>query len=163
MEKTNKIAFYPCCNTDFLEPYTALENYFDTFIFCDPNKSLIKRFNEVSDRLPKACLWSMALDKAIPRLHHIDILFYRRDSVGQGGSCVFVLGDQYFRHIAPKFSSEGGIIISDGSNARGKNWKGMNRKNGIGKYDRRFIPHPTLDFSELNGYKAVKTIQVLPA
>ena len=55
----------------------------------------------------------------------IDVLFYRRDSNGEGGSGLFVLGDAFLPHILKRFPSEGGLIITDGSNSRGSNFKRM--------------------------------------
>ena len=162
MKEHNRIAFYPCCNLDFIEPYEALDGLFDTFIFCDRNKSVRKKFEEVAESIPKARLLNLSIQDALKKISVIDILFYRRDSDGPGGSAIYVFGDKYFKDIAPKFSTAGAIIISDGSNARGANWRRMNRKNGLLKYDRHFIPHPTLDFSHLNGYKKIQTVQVMP-
>lgn len=161
-QEHKKIAFYPCCNDDFIEPYTELSGLFDTFIFCDPNRSIKKTFDQLSEKIPNARLLNLSIKEALLRISVIDLLFYRRDSAGPGGSAIYVLGDKYLKDIAPKFSKNGAIIISDGSNARGPNWRRMNRKNGLIKYERHFIPHPTLDFSHLNGYKEIKTIQVLP-
>ena len=76
---------------------------------------------------------------AIPALPVIDVLFYRRDSAGgEGGSGLFVLGDVFLRPFLEKFSTDGGLIITDGSNSRGGNFKKMTRISGLSKFSREF-------------------------
>jgi hypothetical protein len=70
----------------------------------------------------------------ISRLSVINVLFYRRDSAGEGGSGVFVLGDSFLPHILRRFPPEGGLIITDGSNSRGGNFEKMMRSNGMHKH-----------------------------
>jgi len=76
---------------------------------------------------------------AIPALPVIDVLFYRRDSAGgEGGSGLFVLGDVFLRPFLEKFSTDGGLIITDGSNSRGGNFEKMTRSSGLSKFSREF-------------------------
>ena len=56
---------------------------------------------------------------AIDKLPEINILFYRRDGMSEGGSGVQVLSDAYLEKLFAKFSQNGGKIITDGSNAFG--------------------------------------------
>jgi hypothetical protein len=74
----------------------------------------------------------------VPSLPSINVLFYRRDGVGEGGSGVFILGDSVLPHILKRFPAEGGLIITDGSNSRGGNFRKMIRKNGLNKHGWNF-------------------------
>lgn len=56
------------------------------------------------------------------------MFFHRGDSTGEGGSNIFWLGDCFFTEVLDALE-DGGLIVSDGSNARrefrssGKEWK----------------------------------------
>ena len=77
--------------------------------------------------------------EVLPNLSTIDVLFYRRDSDGEGGSDVFVLGDSILPLILNRFPSAGGLIISDGSNSRGGNFRKMKRQSGLRKHGWNFV------------------------
>jgi hypothetical protein len=64
---------------------------------------------------------------------------YRRDSDGEGGSGIFVLGDSVLPLILKRFPSEGGLIISDGSNSRGGNFRKMKRHSRLHKHGWNFV------------------------
>ena len=53
----------------------------------------------------------------IRRLSKIDLLFYRRDGMSEGGSGIEVLQDDFLSLVLKKFPKVGGSIITDGSNA----------------------------------------------
>jgi hypothetical protein len=78
--------------------------------------------------------------EVIQRLDTINVLFYRRDSDGEGGSGIYVLGDGYMKQLLPHLPSNGGLIITDGSNQRGRWFDKMTRKNGFSKYGWQFAP-----------------------
>lgn len=71
---------------------------------------------------------------ALARLDVIDLLFSRRDSSGEGGSGIFVLGDVFLRPLLKRFARRGGLIVTDGSNSRGSNFKKMVRRTGLTKH-----------------------------
>lgn len=133
-----RAAFYPCCAGDFEEPLELLRDFADDVVFCDVNASLRRHWDEFSQRragdLPRATFLLEDLRTAIERMDRIDVLFYRRDSGGEGGSGIFVLGDSVLPHLLRRFPREGGILITDGSNSRGGNFKRMIRPSGLTKH-----------------------------
>ena len=137
-----KIAFYPCCRLDLLRPLEILAAYADEVIFCDKDiniaakqQILIAKRPNVDPRARVQCRDARDVVKEIER---IDVLFYRRDGVGEGGSGLFVLGDSFLPEILARFPAEGGLIITDGSNSRGSNFRRMVRKSGLEKHGWRF-------------------------
>ena len=133
-----KIAFYPCCADDFEESYAILDELADEIIYCDLNKYSQKRFLQQRSSFPKAHFILKDAIEAIKEMDCIDVFFYRKDSSGTGGSCIFFFGDKIFPSIVEKLNKNGALIISDGSNARGSNWRKMSRKNGVEFYGRYF-------------------------
>lgn len=144
-----KTAFYPCCANDFSESITLLRHYVNRVIFCDPNHRLNFPAYLQQNKSMSAELWRGDALAAIPVLPEIDVLFYRRDNPeGEGGSGLFVLGDVFLRPFMENFSKDGGLIITDGSNSRGGNFKRMVRKSGLEKFGRHFTAsksQPLLD------------------
>ena len=155
-----KIAFYPCCADDFEESYAILDELVDEIIYCDMNKSAQRKFNEKRTSFPKAQFILRDAVEAIKEIDCIDFFFYRKDSAGAGGSCVFFFGDRVFPFIVEKLNKNGAIIISDGSNARGANWKKMSRKNGAELYGRQFKPADNQIYYNHRGNGPVLTIIV---
>ena len=102
---------------DVVSPMEILGKENVKYIFCD-----IRRYHnwteiEKSDALVtflKTDAW-----EAISRLPEINILFYRWDGTGEGGSGVEVLGDEYLTKLFSKIPLKGCTIITDGSNAFG--------------------------------------------
>ena len=47
--------------------------------------------------LPQASFLSLDVRAGLARLEKIDVLFYRRDSAGEGGSGVFILETPFFQ------------------------------------------------------------------
>jgi len=138
-----KTAFYPCCDRDIIEPLHLLSGYVDKIIFCDINPRLKTSWNRL---LPKGTKSNLPMAEFIvgdakevcSRLPGVNILFYRRDSTGEGGSALFVLGDIFLRPLLQHFPSNGGFIFTDGSNSRGGNFKKMIRRNGLVKHGWKF-------------------------
>jgi hypothetical protein len=128
-----KTAFYPCCADDIEEPLTLLKGYADKVIFCDLNRSH-KSVEGGQIGLPIATFLVGDVREKLPELPQISVLFYRRDSEGEGGSGVFILGDSVLPLLLKCFPAEGGLIITDGSNSRGNNFRKMISKNGLRKH-----------------------------
>jgi len=138
-----KTAFYPCCSLDIEEPIRLLTGYVDKIIFCDLNPSLRSRWTHILKNITDLNLPEIEFivgdaRKVCEQLTEIDILFYRRDSTGEGGSALFVLGDMILRPLLKHFSSDGGLIFTDGSNSRGGNFSKMIRRNGLIKHGWKF-------------------------
>jgi len=155
-----KIAFYPCCADDLEESYAILDDLVDEIIYCDMNKSAQRKFNEKRASFPKAHFILKDAIEAIKEMDCIDVFFYRKDSNGEGGSAIYFFGDKIFPFIVEKLNKNGAIIISDGSNARGSNWRKMTRKNGVKLYERFFKPADEQKYLECRGNGPVITIFV---
>jgi hypothetical protein len=116
-EIAKKVVFYPCCAIDFDYPTELLGTTENIFTFCDVRRNshwqAYKKSNPGSQFL-KTDAW-----EAIKKLERVDILFYRRDGMSEGGSGIEVLGDDYLSSVFFKLPAEGGSIITDGSNAFG--------------------------------------------
>ena len=67
----------------------------------------------------------------VKEIERIDVLFYRRYGVGEGGSGLFVLDESFLPDTLARFPASGGLIITDGSNSRGSNFKRMIRNSGL--------------------------------
>jgi hypothetical protein len=137
-----KTAFYPCCETDIVTPVTLMQSYVDRIVFCDIRELL----HEWKRRQPKDIVESAPISefvvgdaqKVMLKIPVIDVLYYRRDSSGEGGSGLYVLGDMFLRPLMARFSFSGGYIFTDGSNSRGGNFKRMVRRSGMEKFGRHF-------------------------
>ena len=132
-----KIAFYPCCASDFIDSIDILKNYTNEILFCDTSENSyidFKRFSLRYNNELKISYLSMDAKIAISEIINLDILFYRRDSGGEGGSAQYILGDEYLKIILPKFPNNGGLIITDGSNSRGGNYRKMKSIKGVVKH-----------------------------
>jgi hypothetical protein len=136
------IAFYPCCGVDIKEPLILLRDFVDEVIFCDIDNRLSKgwrrfvahaEFGSPSSTFPVG-----DINEIVHQLPVINLLFYRRDSAGDGVSGVFVLGDSVLPPILQHFPAVGGLIITDGSNSRGSNFKRMIRPAGLIKHGWKF-------------------------
>ena len=125
-----KIAFYPCCFRDFIQPREILAEYVDEIIFCDLQKN--PRWDQVpnKDESPKVTLIIEDVREYVKRLPTIDVLFYRKDGWGEGGSGLNINGSWGADNIATRFPKQGGLIITDGSNDRGHIYKKMLRPEG---------------------------------
>ena len=136
-----RVAFYPCCCRDVVEPVDLVQPYADRIVFCDIDKSLKSEWQTRTPRSPDSVQAEFRLDDArnvIASMAQIDVLFYRGDSEGEGGSGLFVLGDSVLPSILSKFPKQGGLIITDGSNSRGSNFKRMIRRSGLHKHGWHF-------------------------
>ena len=127
---------------DILRPLEILKPFADEVIFCDKDihlaaehQFLIAKRPNVAPRARVQC--GDARD-TVKDVEHIDVLFYRRDGVGEGGSGLFVLGDSFLPAVLARFPLNGGLIITDGSNSRGSNFTRMIRKSGLEKHGWRF-------------------------
>jgi hypothetical protein len=141
---------------DIEEPLYFLSGYVDRVIFCDINPKLIDCWKNIQHKiigtgLPTVEFMVGGAKDAIPKLPVIDALFYRRDSTGEGGSALFVLGDMFLRPLLQHFPSHGGLIFTDGSNSRGGNFKKMVRRNGLVKHGWKFSTTPEQPYLDPHG------------
>ena len=162
-----KVAFYPCCCSDFVEPVSLVQPYADRIVFCDIDERLKPDWNVKKLLLSKSPVQSeLRIDDArnvVAALSNIDVLFYRRDSAGEGGSALFVLGDSVLPSILAKFPIRGGLIITDGSNSRGSNFKRMIRPSGLRKHGWRFNLAQNQPLLESHGLHIITVLRDTPA
>jgi len=130
----HRVAFYPCCASDIVEPLSILKQYADEICFCDIRPLPRRVIAEHRVSPPTARFIQGDAREVITHIGRIDVLFYRRDSNGEGGSGLFVLGDTFFPRILEVFNPQGGLIITDGSNSRGGLFKKMKSTRGLTKY-----------------------------
>jgi hypothetical protein len=160
----HRVAFYPCCGLDIERPLQLLRPYADEVIFCDINKSLQprweRRLNALRPPGPRPTFLIGDVRQVISQITWINVLFYRRDSDGEGGSGVFVLGGSFLPQLLQRFPPDGGLIITDGSNSRGGNFKRMIRPNGMSKHGWIFCKSAEQPYLESDG---LYLITVAPA
>lgn len=122
-----RVGFYPCCSCDIEQPLELLRGFVDVVVFCDIDAKVrhyINKFRAAPDG-PSARFERGDAREVIEGLERIDVLFYRRDSSGEGGSGLLVLGHIFLRPLLKKLPADGALIITDGSNSRGNNFKKM--------------------------------------
>lgn len=112
-----RIVYYPCCANDVNFPIELLGIENTKYIFCDIRSH--RDWHKAKNLAATIKFLRMDAWVAIDKLPEIDILFYRRDGMSEGGSGVEVLGDDYLEKLFLKFPPNGGKIITDGSNAFG--------------------------------------------
>ncbi len=129
-----KIAFYPCCEFDVVEPLRLLSPFVDEVIFCDLKAAVATRGSKAARASNRVVTFITGdVRQVLMLVPQIDVLFYRRDSEGEGGSRIFILGDSVLPMILGRFNPAGGLIITDGSNSRGGNFRKMCSPRGLRK------------------------------
>lgn len=107
-------------------------------MFCDSKATLRRQWAKIVATSDVDALSTSFLVEdvrvAVDQVERIDVLFYRRDSAGEGGSGVFVLGDSFLPKVLRRFPEHGGYIITDGSNSRGRNFEKMISSRGFTNY-----------------------------
>jgi len=137
--------FYPCCGSDVSEPRRLLAQYVDEIIFCDRRAFPAWDAQDDSTALASADFVTGDVRNIIGTLPPISLLFYRKDSTGEGGSGIFILGKHWLREILKHFPASGGLIITDGSNSGGSMFRKMTRPGGHTKRAWGWIFHPAPD------------------
>lgn len=144
-----KTAFYPCSNNDFLGPLEMLNGYADEVVFCDPNPSLRTEFASLmaqrKENFSTARLISDDAERGIEPLERIDVLFYRRDSKGEGGSGLMVLSKLFLPQVLERMPPEGGLIITDGSNRGNHYYRKTFRPQGVKKFGYHLCALPIIE------------------
>ena len=115
-----RTAFYPCCGMDIKFPVKLLSERISDFYFCDIWLDKFKKSRKFPKNLDTNIQLHFLNDNvwdAVLNLPQIDILFYRRDGMSEGGSGVEILFDEFLSLLLKKFPDQGGTIITDGSNA----------------------------------------------
>ncbi len=119
-----RVGFYPVSARDYLEPLQILKGWVDKMVFCD-----IKCSPRNSRELAE--LRKIAMDNGLPdpsfflgdalfameSLRPVDLFFLRRDSDGEGGSELYLLGPDKLPMVLNMINS-GGFLITDVNNGR---------------------------------------------
>ena len=127
---SHRLAFYPCCAADIEVPRRLLSDFADEIVFCDirrPSGMIRASFPGV---LPDVRYVRGDARECVKRMQRIDVLFYRRDSNGEGGSAVYVLGKPFLGEVLQRMPDTGGLIITDGSNSGSGMFRRMTRPQG---------------------------------
>lgn len=108
----HRTAFYPCCGSDFATPLSLLAGVVDEVIFCDVRElSLPSVATSGFPAPPKATFLLGDVREIVGKLRDVDVIFYRRDSNGEGGSGIYVLGDSFLPGLLGAFRPCGGIDL----------------------------------------------------
>jgi hypothetical protein len=162
LQKSLRRAFYPCCADDVSEPRRLLTGLVDEMIYCDLRKPTSWDKEAIVDSTPAIRFVCEDATRFIPQLPVIDVFFYRRDSSGEGGSGLYLLGKRWLPQILDRFASEGGLIIADGSNSGGGMFQKMTRPGGYAKesWGWRFRPTPDQPWLESHGLHIISVSRI---
>jgi hypothetical protein len=122
-EIQSRTAFYPACEKDYLEPLELLKNWVDVVYFCDIRltSSHVSKMQDAKNLAREKSLpipFFLCADalQAINHLRPVDVFFQRRDSHGEGGSGLFLLGNHRLPSVL-EMIKPGGLIVTDGTYA----------------------------------------------
>lgn len=153
-----RTAFYPCCASDFVEPQLILREYVDQIVFCDIKSRYRREWKAQyrdDDNLPLAEFLVGDARNAIrniiqPMSLKIDVLFYRRDGMYEGGSGVAIWSDAELPSVLRRFPDRGGLIVSDGSNDLDRTYREITEKGYVSKFGWILRIHPDQPFKDKN-------------
>ena len=159
---SHRIAFYPCCAGDISEPRRLLTGIVDEIIYCDRKRPPSWSRDAKVERMPVIRFIEDDVKSFIPQLPTISVFFYRRDSSGEGGSGLYLLGKRWLPEILKHFVSEGGLIITDGSNSGGGLYRKMKRPDGYTKesWGWRFQPALKQRWLESHGLNTIEVTKI---
>lgn len=151
-------AFYPCCGTDVYEPLMITAGMVANFVFCDSGTAHLDEWTRIKptldlSRLPRPTFIIEDARSVLSTIARFDVFFYRRDGVGEGGSGLYLLGKRLFPRILARFPTEGGLIITDGSNSGSGLFRKMLRPQGYSHigWHFRIAPAPEQPFLDAYG------------
>ncbi len=159
---SHRIAFYPCCADDISESRHLLTGLVDEIIYCDHRRPRSWSSESKQTEPPAIRLVQGDVKQIIPDLPPIKVFFYRRDSSGEGGSGLYLLGKKWLGEILNHFSPEGGLIITDGSNSGGGLFRKMIRPDGYTRksWEWRFQPTPEQKWLESHGLHSIEVTRI---
>ena len=120
-----RIGFYPVCARDYLEPLRLLKGWVDELVFCDikcmPRSSkdleCLRKASEF-EGLPSATILVGDALTALQIFKPVHVFFLRRDSDGEGGSELHLLGPDRLPSVV-EMILPGGLVVTDRANGRG--------------------------------------------
>ena len=118
-----RVGFYPVCQRDHIEPLRLFRSWIDKLYFCDirfgpgGHESLrqLRKTIELECLPEPGFILGDALT-ALEVLRPVDLFFQRRDSGGEGGSELFLLGPKRLPLVLQAIKS-GGLLVTDGGYA----------------------------------------------
>jgi hypothetical protein len=120
-----RTGFYPVCARDYVEPLRLLKGWIDELIFCDimcmPKSSAALdelRHLAKEEKLPNPSILTGDALVAMRVLKPVDLFFMRRDSDGEGGSELNLLGPDRLPDVVKKIKPDG-LLVTDRACGRG--------------------------------------------
>lgn len=115
----DRTGFYPVCAGDHIEPLRLLKGHVDRLVFCDIRKLPMGRTShrEIMDavheeELPQPAFISGDALDTIAMLKPVDLFFIRRDTGGEGGSGLYLLGAERLPMVLDMIKP-GGTLVTD--------------------------------------------------
>jgi hypothetical protein len=116
---SRRIGFYPVCARDYLGPLQLLKGWVDELVFCHikcmpvSTRALtdLREVAELEDLPAPTILVGDAL-LAIQMIKPVDLFFLRRDSGGEGGSALNLLGAERLPDVVAMIRP-GGLLVTD--------------------------------------------------
>ena len=115
----DRTGFYPVCAGDHLEPLRMLKGHVDRLVFCDKKRLPMGRINHrdiiqiaKEEGLPQPVFISGDALSMIAMLKPVDLFFIRRDTGGEGGSGLDLLGTERLP-IVLDMIKPGGTLVTD--------------------------------------------------
>ena len=116
--------FYPASARDYLEPLQMLKGWVDKMVFCDikcsprNSRELAElRKTAMDNDLPEPSFFLGDALFAMESLRPVDLFFLRRDSDGEGGSELNLLGPDKLPMVL-NLINLGGLLVTDAKNGR---------------------------------------------
>ena len=121
-----RTGFYPVCARDYLEPMRLLKGCIDEFIFCDimcmpKSIATLNELRQIAkvEGLPNPSIMIGDALVAMRVLKPVDLFFLRRDSDGEGGSELNLLGPGRLPDVVEMIQPDG-LLVTD--RACGRSW-----------------------------------------
>ena len=128
VQQHRRTGFYPVCERDHIEPLQMLRGCIELLYFCDIRfgprgaDGLREIRAQVAEQgLPEPSFILGDALSALECLRPVDVFFQRRDSLGEGGSGLFLLGAERLPLVLHAIKP-GGLIVTDGCYVGG--WHG---------------------------------------
>jgi len=119
-----RFGFYPVCARDYIEPLRMFKGWVEHLLFCDircvprsPRDLVELRKAVANDGLPEPSFFLGDALSAMEILHPVDLFFLRKDSDGEGGSELNLLGPDTLPLVL-SLIHPGGLLVTDIKNGR---------------------------------------------
>ena len=120
--RPKRTGFYPVSARDYLEPLQMLKGRIDHLLFCDircvpQGQRELRALREAAAKqgLPEPSFFLGDALIAMECLRPVDLFFLRRDSGGEGGSALYLLGPERLPLVL-NFVKPSGLLVTDERN-----------------------------------------------